>query len=205
MTKAQNEEVLVWLDLETTGLNEISDSILEIGMVIATLNDEVIDECNWVVNPVKRSAQDGTKYQMLAIDKVKTEVDEFVYEMHTKNGLWDEIENTKQTLFHVGQQIPEWMRMNGCDPSKEMFYMAGRGIDRFDRKFLETNRIPLKGLNAAFHYRSLDTSNLFQAFKFAGVDINKDRPKRESTHRALDDCKDAIADWAWFKNTVLNP
>lgn len=170
-------------------------------MVITGLDGEIIDECNWVTVPVKRSAQNSTKFETLKIEKVKEHVDDYVLGMHAKNGLWDELENTKQTLFDAGKHIPEWLRMNGLDTKHEQFYMAGRGIDRFDRKFLVTNQIPLKNLNAAFHYRSLDTSNLFQAFRFAGLDLNELRPERDpSSHRALDDCRDAIDDWIWFRS-----
>ena len=67
---------LFWIDLETTGLHEASDLILEIGALVTTSDLEVLDTLNLVVN---RSEEDLARMS----DRVR--------EMHESSGLIEDV------------------------------------------------------------------------------------------------------------------
>lgn len=203
--KKLNEDLLVFVDLETTGLLPHSDSILEVGMLVYDRrSDQVIDMCNWVTKPIQRSINDRTRWVEVPLEEVRNSCDEPVREMHDKNGLWSELETSTTTLFQAGTQIVDWLQMNGLNIEKEIFTPAGNGFDRFDRRFLEHNAGATMNLVSIFHYRSLDISNLHHSLKFVGLDVNEgqDSPPK-SNHRALDDCLLALDNWRRIKSYLL--
>ncbi len=158
-----------------------------------------MDQCSWVTRPTERSPQDPTRHRILDVETVMAKTDQFVVDMHTKNDLWKDLADTTQTLFDVGKQIPEWFAMNGLPVKNVQYIMAGNGIDRFDRPWLRHYSNHLRGLDSLFHYRSLDLSNLYYAFKYAGFDLNRRRDEvPESSHRAIDDCLQSLEDWKFF-------
>lgn len=200
--KPVNEDIFVVLDLETTGLNPVTEPILEIGIVLwDRTKDSLIDACSWLTKPVKRSVNDRTRYVEIPIQEVYDAADPFVQKMHDGNDLWADLEEATTTIFDAGKQIPEWMKMNGLDIKNETFTMMGNGPDRFDRPFLRHNGIALNNLDSLFHYRSLDVSNIYHAAKFCGIDLT--RPENTtSNHRAVDDCIATLEDWRYISNTL---
>lgn len=211
MRKELNEDVLILVDLETTGLNPMNGVILEVGAVIAdakTLN--VIDQRSWVVKPMKKEEPlplpkplgGGPRWSHVSVDEAKLMADSFVIKMHTENGLWNEVEASEQTLVDVGHEFPGWLGVNGLDSVNEVFTIVGRGPDRFDRPWLRYNMLPLHDMDALFHYRSLDVSNVYQAFRKAGYDLDAIRPKKEPVHRAVADCLDTLEDWRLVRSVI---
>lgn len=196
-----NKENIVFLDLETGGLS-LNDPILEVGVTIYNNVERVIvDECSWVVRPMVKSFYDPTKFELQDLDKFISGLDEVVVKMHEKSGLFEALRTSDHTLFHVGKMLPDWLLMNGLDFKKEQFICAGNGVDRFDRPRLRHNAIPLNNVDSVFHYRSLDTSNLWYAAELAGLEMK--RQLVEGTqHRSLSDNRQAIADWELLKDLL---
>ncbi len=197
-----NKNKFVFLDLETAGLGT-NDPILEVGVTIYdNVTGTIEDECSWVVRPMVKSLYNPSRFELQDVDKFIAGLDEVVVNMHTKNGLFEELKDTEHTLFHVGKMLPDWLLMNGLDFRKEKFICAGNGIDRFDRPRLRHNAIPLNNVDEVFHYRSLDVSAQFYGFGLAGHELI--RPEVESVvqHRSLGDNRQAIADWKLIKEKV---
>jgi oligoribonuclease len=71
---------LVFLDLKTTGLDEKNDNILEVGVVITDAHLNELADRNWIVDCGPTT-------------KVLLEANEVTKEMHTKNGLINELSN----------------------------------------------------------------------------------------------------------------
>lgn len=208
-TKTLDEDIIIFLDLETTGLSHTTESILEIGLVIYNdSTDSMIDQCNWVTRPIERDINDRTRYKVRSLDEAKAGVDPFVLQMHEDSGLWAELAETKDTLFHAGEQIPDWLAMNDLDIKNRLYTVAGNGPDRFDRPFLQHNAGAMNNLDSIFHYRSLDISNLFHALKKIDPSVVEgyQSSRKKMNHRGIDDCLQSIEDWRWLKESVgLNP
>lgn len=196
-----NKDKLVFLDLETGGLG-INDPILEVGVTIYdNASGTIEDECSWVTRPLVKSFYDPTRFELQDLDKFIAGLDQVVVDMHTANGLFEELRATDHTLFHVGKMLPDWLQMNGLDFKEQKFICAGNGVDRFDRPRLRHNAIPLNNIDDVFHYRSLDVSALYYGFGLAGYEL----PKVEvegTPHRSLSDNRQAIATWELIKEKV---
>lgn len=163
---------LVFLDVETTGLREDKDMILELGMVAVELPTfEVVAEWSRVIRPP-------------LWESVKRNLHEKVLEMHTRSGLVADIDDSETAPEHLiegeacafvqqyAPHTPAWQtRLAGANPD-------------FDRRFLR-KRMPK--LHAKFHYRNFDVRSITElqdwVFGVAHVD---------SPHRALLDCLHAI-------------
>ncbi len=155
--------MLIFLDLETTGLDVARDRILEVGVAVVSSNMRVVESRSWVA--------------ALPDDFVE-EVAPVVDRMHTANGLWDEVGASAFTIPAIEADLEEYL--SALVPGR--WVMAGSSI-QFDRNFLKKW---MPNLEKRFHYRMLDVSSLDEAFLcwsakdlFLGV---------SSRHRALDDC-----------------
>ena len=80
---------LLWCDIETTGLDPVNDSILEIALVV-TEDLQVIDELSIVIK------QPDIPY-------LRNKCNDYVLNMHTENSLWKDLETAKYLFFDYGK------------------------------------------------------------------------------------------------------
>lgn len=67
-----DDELLAFIDIETTGLDDKRDQIIEIGIVIANM-DEVIEKKNYLINTDSRISQEIEKLTGITNDLLKRE------------------------------------------------------------------------------------------------------------------------------------
>ncbi len=136
---SQDKQNLIWIDLEMTGLEPATDSIIEIATVVTDKELNVLAE-----GPV------------LAVNQAKATMDamdDWNQKHHGQSGLigrvlespFTEKEVEQQTITFLEQWVPK-----GASP------MCGNSICQ-DRRFL-ANYMP--ALEDFFHYRNLDVSTL---------------------------------------------
>jgi oligoribonuclease (3'-5' exoribonuclease) len=130
---------LLWIDLETTGTDHELDPILEIGAII-TESDHPFDE----VAEFERVIDPGTL-------EWKARLDDFVLNMHTENGLLNDIKTTKAVS-------PERAEADLCVllagyAKEHQFLLAGSGVSHFDRRFIATQ---MPKVHAFLQYPNLD-------------------------------------------------
>jgi oligoribonuclease len=68
-----------------------------------------------------------------------------------------------------------------------------------DRQFLERYMPELAGY---FHYRMVDVSSIKELVR-RWYDGNCDFPKKQESHRALDDIRESIAELRWYREHVF--
>lgn len=110
----------IWIDIETTGLDNITHNILEIALFVSDNHLNVLsDEYEWVVD----------------VDKtVLDKMDDFVTEMHTDTGLLEKIKSGKgKKLEVIEEEIIEIINRYKVEGGKVM--IAGDGI-HFDFRFI---------------------------------------------------------------------
>lgn len=174
---------LVWIDLEMTGLSPERDVIIEIATVVTDANLRILAE-----GPVMAIHQ---------CDAVLASMDEWNTRQHGSSGLADRVRNSMITTREAEQAtldfLSQWVPA-GKSP------MCGNSICQ-DRRFLARH---MPRLEAFFIYRNLDVSTLKELARrwypeaFAGF-------TKKSSHLALDDIRDSIAELKHYRNTMLRP
>lgn len=170
-----------FVDLETTGLSEESCDILELGIVIASPDLEVLSGRSWLVQPNN------------PLGVYKKRVHEKVIEMHTKNGLFAAIDAGKGMDRHdVAAQAISFCSEFEKDLSKKP--LCGSSV-HFDRRFL---RRWMPVLDEIFSYRNIDVSTLKELFRVWAPNMPT-LPKNDSEHRALPDLEATIKELRYYR------
>jgi len=160
---------LLWLDIETTGLDERECSILEISAIVTDENLNELDTFDEVIH-VGQSALDQ-------------QMNDWCRKTHTESGLLDDIAKSKNTRLTVQQSLLYFIEKNF---GSEKPIMCGNSI-HFDRGFLKQHMI---GIVNKLHHRMIDVSGMNELFKLTkGIES----PKHVSKHRGLSDVRDSIA------------
>lgn len=160
---------LIWLDLETTGLDPRVHRIIEVAAFIATL-DKPFD-----VKPLYHAV---TNCHPVA----KKAADQTVLEMHAKNGLWEEALVSK-TLIQFADQALAAKIPDVTDP-KEKPVLAGASI-HFDHDFL---KVQMALTAAKLSHRHYDVS----AVKLFARSLGMPKLDGDTAHRAEADVIEAV-------------
>jgi len=168
---------LVWVDLETSGLDSNVHEILEIAVAMSDLEDPF---------NVKH-----VYHAVLYAPVMMNLMDPFVVDMHTKNGLLAECRKSSTTWGQVVRAL------EGLIPEEDKHenrpVLAGASV-HFDAGFLDrwTRRTSLPGerhLFSRFSHRYYDTS----AIKLFCQSLGMPKIPRAEAHRAVADVAEAVA------------
>jgi len=174
------DQPLIWIDLETTGLNAREDKILEIAVVATDGNLAV--------------AQLGPN--LVVHHEVSDLVmDEYVRNMHTKNGLLADLPGGV-ALEDAERQVLAWVSQF-AEP--QTVPMAGSSI-HFDRRFIEEH---MPTLLEWFHHRVVDVSSFNECWERWAPHQKLKAPESRDTHRAQADILDSIERLRFYHGQVL--
>jgi len=173
---------LIWIDLEMTGLNTATDSIIEIATIVTDRNLNELAEGPVLAIGQSQAVMDG--------------MDEWNTRQHGKSGLTERVLRSDVSMRQAELQtldfLSRWVDA-GVSP------MSGNSICQ-DRRFLARE---MPELERFFHYRNLDVSTLkILAQQWApevAAGFNK-----ESSHRALSDIRDSIAELTWYREQLFD-
>jgi len=175
--------LLVWLDLEMTGLDLGRHVIVEIAALVTDSDLQPLDDGIDIIVHQPAAALD--------------EMDDFVRKMHTKSSLIPEIESSTLTLADAGRLTLDYIR--GHVPEAGVAPMCGNSIG-VDRRFLDQQ---LPELDQYLHYRSIDVSSFKELCRRWYPDVYKKRPHKAETHRALADVRESIAELRYYREHML--
>jgi oligoribonuclease len=178
---AASEANLIWIDLEMTGLDPQADQIIEIATVVT---DAALNEL--AQGPVLAIHQ--TAETMAGMDEWNTR-------QHGKSGLTERVlqsgvttgQAERETLAFLADWVP-----SGASP------MCGNSICQ-DRRFM-ARLMPV--LEAYFHYRNLDVSSVKELARRWAPAVYSGFTK-SSSHLALDDIRDSIAELRYYREHLL--
>ncbi|WP_044870761.1 oligoribonuclease [Pseudomonas sp. LFM046] len=177
----QNALNLIWIDLEMTGLNPDTDVIIEMATIITDSELNTLAE--------------GPVIAIHQSDEILAGMDEWNTRQHGQSGLTQRVRESRismaeaeaQTLAFLEQWVPK-----GKSP------ICGNSICQ-DRRFLFRH---MPQLEAYFHYRNLDVSTVKELAARWAPSV-RDGVKKSSSHLALDDIRDSIAELRHYREHFI--
>jgi oligoribonuclease len=177
--------MLVWMDLEMTGLDPDRCVIVEIATIITD------DELNVVA--------EGPDLVVHQPDEALAEMDAVVVDMHTSSGLLEQIKASTITLEDAGARTLAFIKEHV--PDSGSVPLCGNSIGT-DRRFLARY---LPEIEDYLHYRSVDVSTLKElARRWYPVALAA-QPRKATAHRALDDIRESISELAFYRERLFVP
>lgn len=204
----KSDELLAWIDIETTGLDILEDELLEVALIVTDQQDNSLHEQNWVI------------YN----DGIHEDIHPIVMEMHTKSNLWEDCRESRLTLTEFERQfcvlLDKILREN---PQYTKFVMAGSGVARFDYEWFKYRH---PQIIKRFNYYTLDVGVIRRGLELAGIlprvdeenkvcncDYTRDPasayhsifcPLRQDSlnHRALQDINDHFEEWLEYRELL---
>lgn len=195
--------MLVWIDLETTGLHADRDHVLEIACIVT--DDKLVEVGGWshVVHHPRAhilAALDPADDEAIAAAGTMLGIDPYVVKMHLANGLWAEsaaslmkIDGAQHALAEV---IKSWCPDTGERSGPQL---AGSTVS-FDRSFLALH---MPKAHALLHYRNLDTTTINELARRVWPEVHAARPSQDgANHRATGDIEYSIATAKYYAGAL---
>lgn len=184
MVNASENDRLVWIDCEMTGLDLAVDELVEIAVVITDFELNVLDP--------------GFQIVIKPDDSALANMGEFVTEMHRSSGLLDEIPHgvsLADAEFQTLEYIQRFAPVEGKAP------LAGNTIGT-DRMFLAKY---MPRVDRWLHYRNVDVSSIKELSRRWYPRAYFQAPAKNGGHRALADIRESIRELAYYRAAVFVP
>ena len=173
---------LIWIDLEMTGLDTVNDLIIEIATIVTDKDLNIL-----------------AKGPMIAIhqtDEIMAGMDDWNTKQHGGSGLTERVRTSTYTEAQAEAETIEFLSQY-VDKGKSP--MAGNSICQ-DRRFMARC---MPELEDYFHYRNLDVSTLKEL-------ANRWKPgvasgfKKKGSHLAMDDIIDSIEELRFYRAEIMS-
>lgn len=173
---------LIWIDLEMTGLDTGTDHIIEIATIVTDKQLNELAEGPVIAIRQSRATMDA--------------MDEWNTRQHGDSGLTARVLASNTGMQEAESETLAFLKEHVAENASPM---CGNSVCQ-DRRFLARQ---MPALEAFFHYRNLDVSTLKILAQIWAPDIANGFSK-ESTHRALADIRDSIAELAYYRDHLFN-
>jgi len=178
--KNLDDNNLIWMDLEMTGLNLEKDEIIQIAAIVTDQDLNILDE------------KELSIYIHIDEEKIK-KMDDFVLNMHTKNGV---LRKCKKSLTTVSQAEETTIQYLSQFVKPYSSPLCGNSI--YMDKMLIQKYLPL--LNKFLHYRLIDVSTIKLLYRYWK---EKEYSKIENSHEALSDIKESIEELKYYRKNFF--
>jgi oligoribonuclease len=180
----RSQDRIVWIDCEMTGLDLVSDALVEVAVLVTDSDLTILGEG---VDVVVRPPQEAV-----------TQMRDVVRQMHTSSGLLTELdggmtleEAEKAVLEYVTQFVPEPRRAP----------LAGNSVAT-DRGFLARD---MPTLEQHLHYRIIDVSSIKELARRWYPRVYFASPEKKGGHRALADIRESIEELKYYREALFVP
>jgi oligoribonuclease len=180
-TKGSDDDRLIWIDMEMTGLDPDKDRIIEVAIVVTDASLATIAEAP--VHVVHQS------------DEILGGMDGWNTATHARSGLTGRVRASTMDEGTVEAALLEFLKKHvarGKSP------MCGNSICQ-DRRFMARS---MPTLEAFFHYRNLDVSTLKELCKRWKPEVAASFKKHQK-HEALADIHESIEELKHYREHFL--
>jgi oligoribonuclease len=184
MVGASENDRLVWIDCEMTGLDLAVDELVEIAIVVTDFNLRILDP--------------GFQVVIRPSEAAFKNMGDFVTRMHTSSGLYEELDG--------GVSLEEAQRLSleyikRFVPQERKAPLAGNTIGT-DRMFLAKYMPQVDGY---LHYRNVDVSSVKELSRRWYPRAYIHAPAKDGGHRALADILESIRELEYYRRAVFVP
>lgn len=176
-----NDDNLIWVDLEMTGLDPDTDTVIEIATIVTDAELTILAE-----GPVR-----AIQCEQALLDSM----DEWNQTHHGASGLLKRVQESDVSMQGAEADTIEFLKdwvPSGKSP------MCGNSICQ-DRRFMVRT---MPKLEAYFHYRNIDVSTIKELVRRWQPDIANSFRKK-NTHLALDDIRESIVELQVYREKVF--
>lgn len=177
----RDDNRLIWLDMEMTGLNPLTDKVLELAIVVTDAHLNTIAEAPVLV--VHQS------------DEVLAGMDAWNTSTHGRSGLTEKVRASTLSEQDVAAHMLEFLKAY-IGPNKSP--MCGNSICQ-DRRFMAQH---MPELEKYFHYRNLDVSTLKELARRWQPKVY-DGFKKATKHTALADVYESIDELKHYREFLF--
>jgi len=175
-------DLLVWLDMEMSGLDPATCVPLEVAIIITSADLTELDSFHSVIHQT---------------DPALESMNDFVRNMHTGNGLLERVRASTTSLDDAERGMVEIVARH-CEAGTAV--LSGNSIHQ-DRKFIVAY---FPGFEKLLHYRMVDVSTIKElVWRWYGKDALYAKP--QSDHTALADTRESIAELGHYRRRFLVP
>lgn len=168
---------IIWVDIETTGLDYEIDSILEIAVVVTDYRFQRIDSYH-------REVQPPSGYY----------ISEWAKRTHTDNYLLQYLRD-KPLIEEVDKELADWASESIMVKGK--YPIAGNSV-YFDKRFVE-DKLPM--FNTYLGKTVIDVSGIAKVLDNWGL-VDKDKVIKTHQHRALPDILESIDELRYYIHEI---
>jgi len=175
-----DSNLLVWMDLEMTGLTPLQDKILEIATVITDTDLNIVEQ--------------GPELVIYQSEEVLADMNDWCKEHHGQSGLVEKVRKSTISENEAEQQTLEFLKKY---IKEDQAPLCGNSIHQ-DRNFLAKH---MKQLDSYLHYRNIDVSSIKELTFRWYPDLPKF--KKENKHTALEDVLESIKELNYYREKVF--
>jgi oligoribonuclease len=178
-------EPLVWIDCEMTGLDPVTEVLVEIAVIVTDSQLTTLDE--------------GLDILIATPPDKLAGMDPVVLEMHTHSGLLEALATATTTLEEAEQQVLDYVQRHV--PERRKAPLCGNSIAT-DRSFIVRY---MPKLDDHLHYRMVDVSSIKELARRWYPRVYFNAPAKTGGHRALADIIDSINELRYYRETLFVP
>ena len=178
-------DVLVWLDMEMSGLDPARERIIEIATI---LTDGQLVEIAV-----------GPELVLHQPDEILAAMDDWNTKHHGASGLTERVRQSQITDADAEAQTIAFI--NAHVAARDRPVLAGNSIHQ-DRRFI---RRYMPALEKRLHYRMVDVSTVKELARRWYPQVVARQPQKRDTHRALDDIRESIDELRFYRGQVFAP
>lgn len=179
---AQNDDRLVWMDLEMTGLDPAKERIIEVAVLVTNGELEIVAE--------------GPSLVIHQPDELLAAMDDWNKQHHGASGLTDRVRASEVGEAEAEEQVLAFIRAHCPERTTPL---CGNSIHQ-DRRFL---RRYMPKVDAYLHYRMVDVSTVKELVKRWHPDVARRMPSKAETHRALEDIRESIQELRYYRENAF--
>lgn len=192
--------LLLWTDIETTGLDYNHDLILEMAWQITDYAGVPATEPESMLTIASNDEE-----RIIKVLERYREADPYVQQMHLSNGLWNEVVFDVPTGRHSRDRLDIVIErmIDAVDDAREVseteVRFAGSSVG-FDKRFIEiAYGAELPGISHRVH----DLSTIKPLLLWHGIDINNYTADWDTnSHRALRDVERDVHQWQQLVKSI---
>jgi oligoribonuclease len=177
-------DLLIWMDLEMSGLSVERERILEIAAVVTDGQLEVIEE--------------GPDLVIHQPDEVLDAMDAWNKQHHSASGL---VERVRASTIDEAEAETRLLEFIAAHVPARAAPLAGNSVHQ-DRLFLARY---MPALERHLHYRNVDVSSIKELVRRWYPKQYAQRPTKRGSHRALDDIRESIEELRYYRRAVFIP